>query len=166
MEVERLNVKGYRVGVIGLTEIFEDLKKSQITGEDAVSEHLLRRVKERNYVAESAAEDYRNALYREYRRFLGEDIEEDEGVLVIKILGPGCTACERLESETFYVLQELNISADVDHVRDVNEIARYGIAGTPALIINGTLKCSGRVPLRSQLKEWLHEAAGEDLKRE
>ncbi len=161
MEVETLTVKGYRVGVIGLTGIFEDLKKSQITGEDAM-EYLLQRVKERNYVAESADEDYKNALYREYRHFLGEDVEEEESGLVIKILGPGCTACERLESETFYVLQELHVSADVDHVRDVNEIARYGIAGTPALIINGTLKCSGRVPLRSQLKEWLLEAAGED----
>jgi small redox-active disulfide protein 2 len=161
MEVETLKVKGYRVGVIGLTEIFEDLKRSQITGENAM-EHLLQRVKERNYVAESATEDYKNALYREYRRFLGEAVEEEEVGLVIKILGPGCTACERLESETFYALQELNISADVDHIRDIHDIARYGIVGTPALVINGTLKCSGRVPLRSQIKEWLLEAAGED----
>ena len=160
MEVERLNVKGYRVGIIGLTGVFEDLKRSQITGEDAIKEQLLQRVRERNYVAEPAFEDYKDALYREYRRFLGEDVE-DEGGLVIRILGPGCASCERLASETLYVLQELNISADVDHVRDMNEIARYGIAGTPALIINGRLRCSGRVPLRSQLKEWLLEADGE-----
>jgi small redox-active disulfide protein 2 len=162
MEVERLTVKGYRVGIIGLTGIFEDLKGSQITGEDAIKEHLLKRVRERNYVAEPAVEDYKDALYREYRRFLGEDVAEERGGLVIRILGPGCTACERLASETLHALQELHVSVDVDHVRDVNEIARYGITGTPALIINGALKCSGRVPLRSQLKEWLLEAAGED----
>lgn len=162
MEVERLTVKGYRVGIIGLTGIFEDLKRSQITGEDAIKEQLLQRVRERNYVAESAAEDYKGALYREYRRFLGEDVEDSESALVITILGPGCTACERLASETFHALQELNISADVDHIQDINEIARYGIAGTPALLINGALRCSGRVPLRSQLKEWLLEEAGED----
>ncbi len=48
--------------------------------------------------------------------------------------------------------------ADVEYVRDLDEIARYGVMGTPALIINGDVKAVGNVPTKSKLKTWLDKA--------
>ena len=57
------------------------------------------------------------------------------------------------------VMTELNIPADLDHVRDIKEIACYGVMGNPALVINGKVVAAGRVPSKNQLKEWLKAAA-------
>ncbi|MBU2521000.1 MAG: thioredoxin family protein [Proteobacteria bacterium] len=55
------------------------------------------------------------------------------------------------------VLSEMNILADMEHVRDIREIGKYGVMGTPALIINGKVKSVGKVPTKEKLKEWLSE---------
>ena len=55
-------------------------------------------------------------------------------------------------------LAELNLAADFEHVQDLKEIARYGVMGTPALVINGQVKSVGRVPPKKQIIEWLKEA--------
>jgi protein-disulfide isomerase len=54
-------------------------------------------------------------------------------------------------------LAEMDLSADLEHVRDVKEIGRYGVMGTPAVIINGKVKCVGSVPSREKIIEWLKE---------
>jgi small redox-active disulfide protein 2 len=138
----------------GLPQILEEVRNSEISDVNELKEMLLQKVKKHNYVVDSAVEDYKIALYREYRRFLGEEVEEVEAELTIKILGPGCSSCERLENEVIQVLQELNLPIDVQHIRDINEIARYKIMATPGLVINGKLMSSGRVPTRSQLRDW------------
>jgi protein-disulfide isomerase len=56
------------------------------------------------------------------------------------------------------VLAEMDLSADLEHVRDIKEIGRYGVMGTPALIINGRVKCVGSVPPRDKIIEWLKES--------
>ena len=56
-------------------------------------------------------------------------------------------------------MAELNIAADLEHVRDPLEIGNFGAMDMPALIINGEVKASGSVPPKSKLKEWLLEAA-------
>ena len=45
------------------------------------------------------------------------------------------------------------------HVTDIKEIGKYGVMGTPALIINGEVKCVGSVPTKAKIKEWLSEFA-------
>jgi len=60
-----------------------------------------------------------------------------------------------LSKDLMAVMSELNLSADLDHVREVKEIACYGVMGNPALVINGKVVAVGRVPSKSQLKEWL-----------
>ncbi|MBW1765300.1 MAG: thioredoxin family protein [Deltaproteobacteria bacterium] len=77
--------------------------------------------------------------------------------MVIKVLGPGCNQCDRLEREVIEVLCEMNLSADVEHVRDIKEIGRYGVMGTPGLIINGKVTSVGKVPPRAKLKKWFAE---------
>ena len=77
----------------------------------------------------------------------------------IKVLGPGCPQCEKLEQDLMMVMAELNIVAGLEHVRDPLEIGSYGVMGTPGLIINGKVKAVGSVPPKNKLKEWLLEAA-------
>jgi protein-disulfide isomerase len=48
----------------------------------------------------------------------------------------------------------------MEHIRDIKEIGRYGVLGTPALIINGKVKSVGSVPLKSKMIAWLKEAQG------
>ena len=55
------------------------------------------------------------------------------------------------------VMNETGIIADMEHVRDIKEIGRYGVMGTPALIINGKVKSVGKVPPRASLIQWLEE---------
>jgi protein-disulfide isomerase len=57
------------------------------------------------------------------------------------------------------VLTETRIAASVDHVRDIKEIARFGVMGTPALLINGKVMAVGNIPPRDKIRRWLTEAA-------
>jgi small redox-active disulfide protein 2 len=114
---------------------------------------------ETNYIPDRAREEYGKAFLREFKKFLGKPFQDDtlEG-LEIKVLGPGCVQCDRLEQELIQVMAETGITADLEHVRDPKEIGEYGVMGTPALIINGQVKSVGRVPPRNKLKEWLQHA--------
>lgn len=75
----------------------------------------------------------------------------------IKILGPGCARCNQLENLTKEVLKELNLDVNVEKISDVEEILKYPIMGTPALIINEKIKVAGRVPSKEQIKKWIEE---------
>ena len=75
----------------------------------------------------------------------------------IKVLGPGCARCETLGKEVVNALAELDIAADVKKVKDIQEIMAYKIMSTPALVINGKVKVSGRVPKREEIKKLIRE---------
>jgi len=75
----------------------------------------------------------------------------------IRILGPGCPRCQEVEKRTIDVLAEMNIAADVQKVTDLQKIMEYKIMATPGLVINGKVKCSGKIPAKSQIKQWLEE---------
>jgi small redox-active disulfide protein 2 len=77
----------------------------------------------------------------------------------IKILGPGCPRCEDLMKRTINVLAELNIAANVEKVADIKQIVAYGIMATPALVINGKVKCAGRIPPIEDIRAWIQEVA-------
>ena len=55
------------------------------------------------------------------------------------------------------VLNELNLTADLEHVTDVKKIAAYGIMGSPALLINGKVVSVGQVPSKKQIETWLKQ---------
>jgi small redox-active disulfide protein 2 len=76
----------------------------------------------------------------------------------IKILGTGCPRCGELEKRTINALAETDIAASVEKVTDIRTIKTYGILATPALVINGTVKCSGRIPRSEEIKSWISEA--------
>ncbi|RJQ39334.1 MAG: thioredoxin family protein [Nitrospiraceae bacterium] len=158
-DISMVNVSGDRVGMIGLKDIFNDIKEKGITDQETIKHELIQRVKSKNYITEKFEVEYAAALFREYRRFLGEEVEEEDSGIQIKILGPGCASCDRLKQETMTVLAELDISVDLEHIKDTKEIARYGVMGTPALIINKKVKSVGKVPGREQIKRWIMEVA-------
>ncbi|UCF86416.1 MAG: thioredoxin family protein [Desulfobacteraceae bacterium] len=124
-----------------------------------VQEELLNRLCKRNYIPEKAREEYEQSFLREFKKFLGKPFEEEGPAgLEIKVLGPGCVQCDRLEQELMQVMAETEIMADIEHIRDIKEIGRYGVMGTPALLINGKVKSVGKVPPINKLKDWLKEA--------
>ena len=158
-DVTRIRINKQLIGIIGLKRVMNEMAQEYADRPDAeVRAELVKRISEKNYIPAPAKEDYGKALLREFNKFLGRPYEEDASEeLEIKVLGPGCARCDSLEREIMEVLAEMDMSADLEHVRDVKEIGRYGVMGTPALIINGKVKCVGSVPPREKIVQWLKE---------
>ena len=149
------------VGLVGLTEVFEQLTECHASrSNETVRILLVRNVKKRNYIPASAEAEYGRALLREFRKFLAyQDEEEPERGLIIKVLGPGCSQCDRLTQMVMDVLCDLTLPASLEHLTDLGEIANYGFVRTPALVVNDKVVMMGRVPLAGKIKELLAEAA-------
>lgn len=75
----------------------------------------------------------------------------------IRILGPGCPRCGEVEKRAINALAELNVGADVQKVTDIKKISEYKVFATPALVINGKVKASGRIPSPEEIKKWIKE---------
>lgn len=73
----------------------------------------------------------------------------------IKVFGPGCANCSKTEKIIMDVLAEQGIAAKVEKVTDMLEIAGAGIMATPAVMIDGSLKSSGKVPSKDKVRSWL-----------
>jgi len=160
-DVTRIRINMQSVGIIGLRDLMEKMADEYAEkSDDKVQAALIKRVSRKNYTPDHAKEDYGKALLREFKKFLGKPYEEEisEG-LEIKVLGPGCAQCNRLEKEIMEVMAEMNLAADIEHVTDIKEIGTHGVIGTPALIINGKVMSVGTVPTKAKIKDWLNEFA-------
>ena len=147
-----------QVGLVGLKGIFEELKNSRGTPEPELKAMLVEKVGRMNYIASSVRQEYEKALFREFRKFLGEKVEEERnGFIEVTILGLGCYSCNKLEEDVMAVLSETGVQAALNHISDPVLMAQYGILSTPALIINGKMKSAGTLPGRSTIKKWLEE---------
>ncbi len=150
-----------QVGLIGLKEIFEEIKSQRGKAESDLKQMLVEKVGKKNYIPSSVREEYEKTLFKEFKKFLGEKVEEERsGFLEVAILGSGCYSCNKLEQDVMAVLSETGIQAGLNHISDPNLMAQYGILPTPALIINGKVKSSGRVPSKPMIKKWLEEEKG------
>lgn len=76
----------------------------------------------------------------------------------IKILGMGCPKCKRLEKMAREVASEEGVSATFDKVQDMDAIMAYGVAMTPALVIDEKVVCSGRLPSKPEIASWLNKS--------
>ena len=70
----------------------------------------------------------------------------------IEIFGTGCPKCKRTEQNVRRAVQELGIEAEVIHVYDQLEMLKRGITNTPAVVIDGEVKITGRVPEVDEIK--------------
>lgn len=73
----------------------------------------------------------------------------------IEVIGTGCMKCRRLAKNVEQAVAELGISADIQKVEEITAIMERGVMLTPALIVDGELKISGRVADVEELKEML-----------
>ena len=75
--------------------------------------------------------------------------------MLIKILGTGCAKCNRLEQLTKEIVAELGLTANFEHVTEMQEIMAYQVMSTPALVIDEVVKAAGRIPSREEIAGWL-----------
>ena len=80
----------------------------------------------------------------------------------IKILGPGCARCHQVEKTTREVVKELGIDATVEEIKDVKKIMEYPILTTPGLVLNEELVCSGRVPSKAEVTQFITTALAKE----
>ncbi len=75
----------------------------------------------------------------------------------IIILGLGCVRCNELEHNAKKAVEELNLSENVRHVKDLSEIVSYGVVSIPALVIDGIVISTGKVLPTGEIKEILKQ---------
>jgi len=74
---------------------------------------------------------------------------------LIEVLGTGCPKCEKLESLTRQAAHELNLECEVLKVKDIQTIIQRGVMMTPALVVDGVVKVTGRVPSLDEIKRMI-----------
>jgi small redox-active disulfide protein 2 len=73
----------------------------------------------------------------------------------IQILGTGCPKCKKLYEAAQQAVKENGIDAEVTKVEDINEILKFGVMMTPALVVDGEVKVVGRVPYGNEIREMI-----------
>jgi small redox-active disulfide protein 2 len=78
--------------------------------------------------------------------------------VVIKVLGPGCSNCRKLEALVTEAVGQLGIQAEIVKVSEMRDIMAYGVMSTPALVIDEELKLAGRIPSLGQVVDLIVRA--------
>jgi len=73
----------------------------------------------------------------------------------IEILGPGCAKCKQLYENARKAVQEAGVQAELTKVEDLKAISQYNVFMTPALVIDGKVKVTGKVATPDQIKKWI-----------
>ena len=79
-------------------------------------------------------------------------------MLTIKVFGPGCGNCRKLEEIATKALAESGAQGEVIKVTDVGQIVAADVLKTPGLSINGRLVSTGRIPAPESVLQWIREA--------
>lgn len=155
MNLRKIKIGRATVGLIGLEQAMQQAVSRKLS-ENEATDFLFEVVSRENYIPATARVLYRQALRREYQAAQSGGAQSQQQ-LTIKILGPGCVSCNKLNTMIFDIMQRLGIAADIEQIHDLDEIWRHGVITTPALIINGRIKCSGRMPPPAEVEQWLVE---------
>jgi len=70
----------------------------------------------------------------------------------LQILGTGCPKCQRLAETAEAAAKELGIDYELEKVKEITEIMKFGVMVTPALVVDGEVKVSGKVPTLEEAK--------------
>jgi small redox-active disulfide protein 2 len=73
----------------------------------------------------------------------------------LQILGSGCAKCHELAERAQAAATELGLECGIEKVSDLKQIMGYGVMRTPALVVDGAVKASGRVPSVEEIKTML-----------
>ena len=79
-------------------------------------------------------------------------------MLHIKILGPGCPNCEKVEAAAKKAVANFRVPAQIEKVIDRALIQSYNILATPGLVINEKLVSAGRIPNDAEVMSWVADA--------
>ena len=86
--------------------------------------------------------------------------EEEKSSKGVKILGGGCAKCNQLEAVTIEALTELGMDTTIDHVKEYEKIAAYGVMTTPALVVDGMVLSYGKVLKKDEVIKILKDIRG------
>lgn len=78
----------------------------------------------------------------------------------VEVLGTGCAKCHKLEANVNKAVADLGADVQVEKVTDLQAIMAYGVMSTPALVIDGKVRVTGKVPDAAEIGRMLTEAAG------
>jgi small redox-active disulfide protein 2 len=78
-------------------------------------------------------------------------------MLDIKVLGPGCANCTKLENLVKEVVAENNLPANVEKITDKEKFMDFGVMLTPGLVVNGKVLAIGKIPTKHTLVNWLQD---------
>ena len=73
----------------------------------------------------------------------------------IKVCGPGCASCDKTQKNVEVTVAAKGVEATISKVTDFQEIAQLGIFSTPAVIVDGDVKCFGNILKQAEVEEWL-----------
>lgn len=73
----------------------------------------------------------------------------------IKVLGPGCPKCEQTAKLVSEAVEESGAKATIEKVTKSMDIAKFGVFGTPSVVVDGEVKCVGRVPTKKEILDWI-----------
>jgi small redox-active disulfide protein 2 len=73
----------------------------------------------------------------------------------LEVLGSGCAKCKKLTEIVEQAVNETGIVAEITKVDQINDILNYGVMITPALVVDGKVVISGRVPSKYEIKKWI-----------
>jgi len=80
----------------------------------------------------------------------------------IKVLGTGCAKCKKLYAEAEQAVAHARVPVTLSKVEQLDEIMRYGVMMTPALVIDGEVKSSGRIPKAAEIVSWITTALAKE----
>ncbi len=144
------------IGLKGLPDIFAAMSSLSWESPQAAQAELLRRVAGANYIPAGSREDYRRALWREFRRFQGEaEKAEADGGLEVKVLGLGCSGCQQFYQQVVEILAAHALAADLQYITAPALLKDYEVRSFPALVINGRVVLAGQIPPPAQLEKIL-----------
>ncbi|MCX6966652.1 MAG: thioredoxin family protein [Verrucomicrobia bacterium] len=73
----------------------------------------------------------------------------------LQILGTGCAKCTQLAEATEHAAQLLGVPYEIEKVTEIQRIMAFGVMRTPALVVDGVVKASGRLPSSDEIRQMI-----------